>query len=345
MLAFSAVSLRTVGELITPEHVLEVQESGPALYYPLYQPRSVYPGYKLLGTQKRRPDVLALGSSRIFSVRNEFVRESGSQFYNASMMGTVSIGSMRQFLEQLTQLPRVLLLDVDPWWFREDARVQPEPDFFRSPSQMQILDFAWRNGIYCGTQRWLLSASSNLIGADARMQGSGLRPDGSFSARQRWLDSVPNLLESELKNLQEGTEEEFRAGSPSLSLDSIGELQRLLNYCSAHRILVIGYLSTYHPVLYEALRHDPRMSYLWRVAPTLAPQFQEAGALLFDFQDPAGIGCRAVEYLDALHESEVCTAKVLIAMAHQNTRAGTVLDAGKLEGFLSHRRSDWQLGF
>jgi len=347
MLIFSAISLRIVGELMTPERVLALQASAPALYYPLYQPKSAYPSYKLLGAIKRHPDVLALGSSRIFSIRGEFLRESESQFYNASMFGLTPIGGMRMFLEQIppNQLPRYLLLDVDPWWFREDAQIQPEPDYFRPSSQLQILDFAWRNGIYCGTQRWLLSAPANLIGVDARLQGSGLRADGSFSARQRWLDSIPDLLASQLKNVGEGTDEEFRHGSPGVAQDAIEEMQRLLNYCSAHHILVVGYLSTYHPRLYHALRGDARQDYLWRVAPALAKQFQGSGALLFDFQDPSGIGCQAGEYLDALHESEVCTAKALLAMASRDARAAAVFDAPKLQGFLSHRRSEWQLGF
>jgi hypothetical protein len=345
--AFSAVSLHTVGELLTPERVLELQESAPDLYYPLYQPKSVYPAYKLLGTIKRHPEVLALGSSRIFSIRNEFVRESGNRFYNASMFGAIPIGSMRQFLERLppNQLPRVLFLDVDPWWFREDAQIQPEPDFYQPASRMQILDFAWRNGLYIGTQRWALSGPSTLIGADAHLQGSGLRPDGSFFAKQRWLDSVPGLLDDQLNDVRKGTNEEFRHGSQGFSHEAIEEMQRLLNFCSDHHVTLIGYLSTYHPSLYNLLRNDSTQDYLWRLAPVLAPRFQEAGALLFDLQDPAENGCTSEEYLDALHEAEVCTVKVLLTMTRRDPRAGAVFDAGKLQGFLSHRRSEWQLGF
>ncbi len=345
-LAFSVISLHIAGEMIAPQRVLELQKSLHALYEPMYQPKSVYPSYKLLVTLQRRPDVLALGTSRILSVRNEFVRESGERFYNGYMF-SAPVGSMREFLEQIptNQLPRFLLLDVDPWWFSEDAQIEPEPESFQPSSQMQVLDFAWRNGVYAGTQRWMFSAPPGLIGAGARLSGSGLRPDGSYFFKQRMLDLNPSLLESQLKGVREGTDGRFHRGSTNLSHDAIEEVQRLLNYCSAHHVMVIGYLSTYHPALYVALRSDSRMSYLWRVAPTLAPRFQEAGALLFDFQDPGGVGCRAAEYLDSGHESEVCTAKTLLAMADHDSRTQVILDAGKLEGFLNHRRSDWQLGF
>src|ERR1700689_5203950 len=77
VLAFAAIALDITGELMSNKRVLELQESAFVLYEPLYQPKSVYPSYKLLGTLKRHPDVLALGTSRIFMLHNEFVRESG----------------------------------------------------------------------------------------------------------------------------------------------------------------------------------------------------------------------------------------------------------------------------
>jgi hypothetical protein len=343
LLAFSAVSLHTAGELISPERVFELQESTAALYEPMYQPKSVYPTYKLLVTLKRHPDVLALGTSRVFCMRSEFIREPSNRFYNAYIFAA-PLGALRQFLEQIppNQLPRVLFVDIDPWWFRADAEVEPEAEYFRPSSQMQILDFAWRNGIYCGTQRWMYSAPPNFVGASAQLNRAGLEPDGSSTANVRFLDSVPGLLESQVKTVRQGTDFRFRVGSQGLSADAMEEMQRLLNYCSARNIMVIGYLSTYHPALYDALRSDSRMDYLWRVVPALAPRFHEAGALLFDFQNPASVGCQADEYLDAFHESEVCTAKVFLAMAHRDARTDAVLDAGKLEGLLSHRRSAWQ---
>jgi hypothetical protein len=346
VLAFSAASLHTAGELISPDRVFELQESTGAFYEPMYQPKSVYPSYKLLVTLKRHPDVLVLGTSRVFSMRSEFIREPKNRFYNAYIFAA-PLGAVRQFLEQIppNQLPRFLFVDIDPWGFRADAEVGPEAEYFRPSSRMQILDFAWRNGIYCGTQRWMYSAPPNFVGASARMNRAGLRPDGSSYANVRFLDTVPGLLESQLKTVREGADFRFQRGSKSLSADALEEVQRLLSYCSAHHVTVIGYISTYHPALYDALRSDSRMDYLWRVAPALAPRFEEIGALLFDFQNPASVGCQADEYLDAFHESEVCTAKVFLAMANRDARTAAVLDAGKLEELLHHRRSAWQFSF
>jgi len=160
-----------------------------------------------------------------------------------------------------------------------------------------------------------------------------------------WLDTIPNLLESEVQHLRDGTDPEFLRGSRGLSCDALEEMQRLLNFCADRHIMLIGYLSSYHPRFYAALRSEPRQDYLWRVAPVLAPLFQKAGASFFDLQDPSAIGCQGGEYLDAVHESEVCMAKALLVMASRDSRSRSLFDTGKLEGFLSHRRSEWQLGF
>ena len=347
VLGVATGALSIVGELATPEQVLALQKAGPVIYDPMYQPKSAYPAYKLLGTQQRHPEVLALGASRIFQIQSEFVRQSGQSFYNG-YLSAAFLGTMRQLMEHLSPdgWPRFLILDIEGWWFREDVRVEPEPEYFQSASQMQIIDFAWRNGLHLATQRWAIQAPRNLVGGSARLNGSGIRADGSFFANQRFLDVVPNLLEVQLSSVRQGTDTlRFLRGSASVSRQAVEEMQRLLSFCSDHRIVLIGYLSTYHPALYQTLRSDPRQDYLWRISSVLTPIFQKSGAVFFDLQNPADVGCSAAEYLDTNHESEVCTAKVLLTMARRDSRAAAVFDSARLEGLLRNRRSEWQLGF
>jgi hypothetical protein len=346
LLTLSAVSLSIVGELTTPEHVLALQRSAPVLFDQMYQPKNTYPAYKLLGARETRPRVLALGTSRIFGLRHEFVRESAAPFYNGYIF-SARVGAMRKFLEHLPsdQLPHSVILDIDPWWFDEHAEIQPPPDYFEYPSQMQILDFAWRNGLYLVTQQWAMRAPPNLIGGSARLNKSGLRADGSLYSDFRFLDRVPHLLEKQMNEVREGSDERFPRGSQTVSSAAVEEIQRLLDYCSAHHIQLLGYLSTFHPSMYRTLQQAPRVAYIWQLGSILAPKFQKAGAAFFDLQNPAVPGCQVSEYLDAFHESEVCTAKSLIFMARHDSRVAALIDAEKLEGFLSHRRSEWQLAF
>ena len=345
LLALAAVSLSIVGEMTTPEHVLALQRSAPVLFEQMYQPKNDYPAYKVLGVRENRPRVLALGTSRIFSLRHEFVRESAGGFYNGYIF-SAPLGAMRKFLERLSadQLPHALILDIDPWWFDEHAEIEPPPDYFEYPSQMEILDFAWRNGLYLLTQQWAMRSPPNLIGGSARLNKSGLRADGSSYPNFRRFDRIPHLLEKELHDVREGTDINFLRGSQTVSSAAVEEMQKLLDFCSTHHILLIGYLSTFHPSVYKTLQEIPSDAYIWHVAPILTARFQKADALLFDFQNPSEVGCSASEYLDPGHESEVCTARILVAMARRDSRAASLFDADKLQRLLSHRPSDWQLG-
>ena len=158
------------GELTPVADVVEAQRRSPELYDPVGHPRSVVPKYKLLSAIARRPEILVLGSSRANSLRGEFVRPPSDRFYNAAVWSAESIGFARQFLQHLPEdcLPRHLLLDVDPWWFFKGVKVQPEPDFFRSSTPVEIIDFSWRTGLWWATQRQAYTSSRAKIGILAK---------------------------------------------------------------------------------------------------------------------------------------------------------------------------------
>jgi hypothetical protein len=343
MLVFATAMLQRVGELMTPSEIADLQEHSEALYDPMYQPKLIYPAYKLVVASRRRPEVLILGNSRVLSIRHEFVSATSGTFYNAAIYGRFGVGVLRQFLMQLPQdhLPHVLLVAIDPWWFGQGSRVQPDADFFQPPSRMEVIDFAWRNGLRVATrQRQFLAAPSTLVGISARIDKSGVRPDGSFSAARRFFDSNPQLLKLQLMNIREDP-----GGPPDLSRPAVNELREFLTYCNSRHIAVTGYLSSINPVSYDAIKSNSRLAYYWRVGPALAPLFQEQGYAFFDLQDSAAAGCTAGEYLDTFHEAEVCAVRTLLTMAKRNAGVGRIFNREKLEGILEQRSSDWQLGF
>jgi hypothetical protein len=331
---------------MTPEEVITVQESSPALYYPRCQPKSVYPSYKLAGAIRRYAEVLVLGSSRMNCIRGEFVLGTKDRFYNAAIWGADVVGYMRQFLQRLPQdrLPRKVILGIDPWWFRKEASVQPDADSFQPASRLEIVDFGWRTGLWWITQRQAYSAASTLIGISAKSASFGLRPDGSFFPGPHWFELGSSGAETQLKELRDGADPWFRRTAPGVSGDALGEMERLLTYCRAHGIMVIGYISPLHPELYEATRATLGLDYYQQMGGAVAPLFKKQGFPLFDFQDPAVIGCTAFEFLDGLHETEVCTARALVAMANSDARVKSIFDTNKLGQLLIHRSSEWRLG-
>jgi len=343
LLALAVGSLYFAGELTDPVKVVQNQETTPALYYPIAHPRSVLPKYKLAGATIRQPDTLVLGSSRANSVRSEFVRD---RFYNAAVWSAVTVGFVRPFLMRLPQshLPRHLLLTIDPWWFYRAVPVQPESDFFRASTPFEIVDFSWRTGL-----SWLIRRqaynSPNRIGIAAKELDGGIRPDGSFVPGSNFIATRPNIEKGQFEEFVEGTDPWFHTGSAAISGAAIDEMKRLLEYCSRFHISVIGYISPLHPALYQAVRKDQRLNINFQVAPILAQVFQQYKFPFIDLQNPAKSGCQTDEFVDLVHESEVCTVRNFLAMAQQDLRVTAVVDPDKLRMYLVNRRSEWQLGF
>jgi len=346
LLGFAAVTLYVAGELMPPRDLVSRQAVSPAIYYPIYQPKSPYPSYKIEAVTQRRPEVLILGDSRGFSIRSEFAL-APEKFYNATLIGANEIGTVRAFLEHLPQrqLPRQAILVIDPWWFRQGAKIHPVDDYFDPASRMEVFNFAWRNGIYWGLLHSLFSQPAEYIGVNATLQHAGFRADGSFRAGLRWLALDPNSQSLALKGEMDKVDQWSRSGHAGMSADAVDEIRRLLSFCKTHHVRLIAYLTALHPTLYQAARQDRRLDYFWDLKRVLNPLFQENGARFFEFQDPSVANCGAPEYLDILHESEVCTVRVLRAMAQRDPSVAEIFKVQKFEALLDHRASDWQLGF
>jgi hypothetical protein len=337
-------TLAPTGELATPDEAFEIQQRTKALYFPSFHSWPLFfARYHLVGALKRRPRVLVFGSSRVKTLRSDFFREPERQF-NAGIPGTDNaVGSWRRFLLALPPdgLPSTIFINLDPWRFGAATVVQPEPDFLRRYSRLEILDFAWRKGFWWSVDqvRTRPAPVPGFLGVEAQRERSGLRPDGSLFKPRRAPDES---LEDVQRNLDAG-QAPFFQGEPRLSQPALDELKRFLDLCAEHRIKVIGYVSSLKPAYYAAMKSDPRFAYSWLVAPALAPLFEQTHHELFDFLDPAKLGCDDGQFLDSMHESEVCTVRLLLAMAKESETVASLVDARELQTLLDHRRSAWEL--
>ena len=330
---------------MAPRDVVNRQNRSRAIYYPVYQPKSPYPSYKLAAIAARRPELLVLGDSRGFSIRGELANKP-EKFYNATLIGATRIGIIRGLLEHLPpdQLPRQAIVVIDPWWFRQGVSIDPDEDYFEAASRIEVVNFAWRNGVYLGLRDHLRPRPAEYIGENAYLQHRGLRPDGSFRSAIPWLGSpagLPQAVREEMGKVDVWS----RAGYFGMSHEAVQEIERLLTFCETHRIQIIGYLSTLHPALYEAARQDPRLNFYWDLQHVLMPVFERHAARFFDLQSSAITGCTTTEYVDLLHESEVCTVRVLKAMAKRDASISDIFRVAEFDYWLEERRSEWELAF
>ena len=113
IIGFSVISLYKAGEIRSFSSYIHPLKKDQllGLGYSYYDKT-----YKFRMTEEvMRPQVLALGSSRIMQVRQSVVNPEYT-FYNAG--GAIqSVPELSLFIHKLHDNPKLILLNIDQWWF------------------------------------------------------------------------------------------------------------------------------------------------------------------------------------------------------------------------------------
>jgi hypothetical protein len=330
LLGFTAATLHRAGELYTPDEAVEIQARSDVLYLPQFPNWNLFfPRYHHVAASAHRADVLVLGSSRVKTLRSRFFRAPERQF-NAGIPATERVGAWRKFLAALPPggLPRTLFLDIDPWWFREHAAVEPPRDFMRGYSALELFDFAWRRGFWwsAGELSSPTPRAEGFLGVQAQLEHSGLRRDGSLHLAKRQPDEPPEVI---ARNIRDGLRPFFPDPGP-LSIPALTEMRTLLRYATQHGIHVIGYISGFKPSYFTPMQGEPRIRYFFEAGPALEKLFAEERHEFFDFLDAAAIGCTDAEFVEPMHESEACTVRTLAEMARRSATVASLVDVEAL---------------
>src|SRR5579871_4488684 len=116
------------GEFIPISQIASLQQgAAPILFGRAY--RDNFVAYKITSARLRKPEILALGSSRVLQFRAPLFNKKRSAFYNAGSAGP-SLAAELDFLNHLGDggLPKVLILGLDQEWFkRYDPHLAPPP--------------------------------------------------------------------------------------------------------------------------------------------------------------------------------------------------------------------------
>lgn len=155
--------------------------------------------YKQEMTIIQKPDIIAVGSSRVMMFRKEFFRED-VHFYNAGG----SVPSIQHGIEFINEVikhynPKVVILGVDMWWLNEDyiekdnrrwEAISPNPIYSRLFLYGSLSDSLMKGNL----KRFGVDILKNpnyqgvtdpysnrkTIGLDAALNGNGFRVDGSY---------------------------------------------------------------------------------------------------------------------------------------------------------------------
>ncbi len=335
--------LKHSGEISAIPDVVRAQTAASVLYGAGFVDNTYK--YKLELIRQRKPDVVALGSSRVFFLQEDAFR---GPFVNAGG-GARSVREARLFVDDMLSFhrPKVLLLGMDYFWFNRVypvAAAFPEHAFVETDitrvKLMQPWYWLWKDR-YSFRDYWRIVRGEDLanpfvgynsLGLFAILRGNGFRPDGSHI--NSWVCSGKNgekeygfkfsleLLTSPGWGLSVGNEVDPRR---------VAELADFAAACEAKGVTVIYYLTPMTKIVNDRLANDPSArTYLAGTVTALKQALK--GKEFYNTLRGENYGAMDCEAIDAHHLGNVSQFRLLEGIAAANSRSALVpfLDRAKI---------------
>lgn len=325
------------GELLPVRSVAWLQTRGKQL---LFLPRFSDHLYrlKLEAARMRRPDALALGSSRANQWRSAMFQPTS--FYNAAN----SIFVIRDYHRMLEEFgdyaPRVIIFSLDHFAFipafEHVYRYQSKDDIgpWDSPEQIRIIHKLFSDLVRNPAVLWTAPRDGvGALGLNAMTSGEGFRIDGSYFYGGR---RPPDVQES-VAGVAKGTQ------WPVLPASQLDEsikrhFERFAELARRKGIALVGVTMPFAPEVRAAMEQSSQYQ-AWRQfeSDETREWIRRQGVIYFDFGKLESFDGRPDEFVDPFHPSEPAYVRMLISMlADDKFRAlFPSIDIGNLKTRLS----------
>ena len=273
-----------------------------------------------------RPQVLALGSSRIMQVKRSVVNPDYS-FYNAG--GAIqNARELSLFMSKLHDSPKLILVNLDQWWFNRayineqqpfSPLVYDEPSFEFSKLGQFVCDFY--TDFAKGKINLMKAFSSDHIGLNAICNENGFAADGS--RYQGDMIVAPELQEdynfkNVLGRINDG-DQRFQYGDNADSTQ-IAVIDDFLTQCVARKIKVVAFLPPFAPYVYKRMQETGKYGYMSKLYAMLLPVFEkQEGCSLYDFTDVTDMGAHNYDFDDGFHGSEIIYNGIIRQIVRQDS--------------------------
>ncbi len=324
LLGFPFFVLLISGELLPVSVVLSLNNGSPDFRYGLaYSNADKY--YKFSEARVRKPEVLVLGTSRVMQFRREFFSRP-EQFYNAGASLT-RLENFRIFLQQAPYTPRILIVGLDQYYFNENRKAAKYENYAvrlatDDREGLGTILMGWRR-IYrdyrSGKFRLSdLRAFPRRIGVSACAQSKGFRTDGSYDYGEQLSDNLALRFQDAFERIETRTDL-FEKGT-QVSEERLSELRRLLEYCRAHNIQVVGFLPPYAHAVYDQMMALGDYTYLNQIAGRLQPLFDQYNFTFADYSDLAWLGADDYAAIDGWHGNDQVYRRILLRLAEKDAQ-------------------------
>lgn len=336
------LAARLAGELDTVDEWIGIQEREPSTLVGMgYNEQTRY--YKLQVANERRAKVIVLGPSRVLQFKGIYFTD---EFYNCGGAVGGNYGEYKNFVENLTYAPEILIIGLDTWDFNDAwNRSEKGYDEFtpihtierKTGALIKAIRADWIKG------RWSFAELENYetnLGFNGKIYESGYMYDGSYyyGYVYRYPEKQNDyMFVNTLSQIDTGVNR-FQYGQ-HIDADTLRQLEELLSYCAEHNIYVIGFQPPLAPLIYDTMAASGNYGYMQEVAPACEELFSQYGFEFFDYVDGETLGVDDGYFIDGFHGSEVTYARIIADMVKNGSLLAKYIDLEKVEYLVEHTYS------
>lgn len=315
--------------------------------------------FKRLSVNARRPEVMALGSSRILQFRAGFFTYDPSVFYNAAGPGW-GLSDVSELLMSVDQdaLPKVLLLALSHPWFHDTYNIDIDFSDASDFANLFAVNRTLIQELMAGERfdrdgfdvlEYLERADPGgdglALGMRAIRDGHGFRSDGSERYGDflvaGWLGQEQQR-ESHMELMRAG--DEMYVDGDTVSPEKLTQLDELLAYAAENEVTVIGYLPPYMPSLWEEMLARGNHDYITQLPHELTPIFERYDFPLLDYSNGAWIDLPDDYFFDGWHPSELANLRLYLNMMNAlPDLLGQYSDANVLWEIVANATDTWEV--
>lgn len=296
--------------------------------------------------EKRHPEIIALGTSRVLSFRDLYFIKPEA-FYNCGR----SVGKVQDLAQFLSSYPgkkpRVIILGLDQDFFGVE-----DGELIAPPRSYELKGTTYGTRLIKGTKAFfdafkkaevetgeVPSEASSFIGRNAWLYSEGYRRDGSYCyGRRLRAEKDDYSFHSTIRRIEK-RKGRF-APVEAINLGAVEELERFLEICTANKIHVVAFLPPYASKVYQRLEEERDLfPHVFELHTLLQPFFDEHGFKVFDFSNLESVGSNDFETYDGFHASETAYLRIIRIMAEQDSVLSSMLDLSTVKKLFSNLHS------
>jgi hypothetical protein len=277
--------------------------------------------YKLHQILERKPEVLALGTSRIMQVR-EFFFKKGTRFFNGGGVITSArdLACLADEFRQTGYRPQLILASIDQNFFNANWNDVRYPcQYHRSRHATQLFFTNSLKNFYADLYRRKISlgkvfTASGRIGMNAIMKDNGFRYDGSYrygnTAEKVFRGDTVSFVAVE-KRIKKGIND--FAWCREVNQDAINSLLQFVTYCEQNDIALVMFFPPFPNQIYQQMVTSGKYDYLLK----LDSAMEHHRLRVHNFSSLERLDATDREAIDGFHGSEVAYLRLIRALCER----------------------------